>query len=401
MLEKLLKICETEQINGSHVKRIFVESINEEGDQFIDKHGSTFMGKYFNIHQNEANTTSQQRNFSIQDAVVEIIFASQVKHENIAPLLGYFCVNREVVLVYEEPLCQLMDNVCEDTLLDSINKIIDAVLYIHSLRIVHGSIEPSCFYVFPGGKIKLMFASKTLIVPTGTESAIDLKMYSLKYRPIECYNGIVSFSSDIWALGCTIYNLVYKSDFFPEQPSEEAHFSCLKSWKENVKNVFGNSIEVPTDWGKLENFTLNLLILKMFNSQKEIRPTIFKVKEEMEKIKYEEIGSPDSTTSFIESNFQINRIETCRYNPDTIIGRSKTEIIRRLSNKDHEFKSIVMIIYGNVSNSVEFRESCFDLSLCIADLMIGKRPSFNDEKIFQELKRSNCPLFSLREYYDL
>lgn len=383
MLERLLKICETEQLVGDHLKRVTVESKNEEGDRFIAKHGDTFMGKYFDIHQGIT---------SLQDALVEIIFSSEIKHQNIVPLLGFFIINRNILLIYEEPLSEI--NLSNSNYV--ISDMIESVKFLHSMRILHGNIHPSSFYLYSDGRVKLMLDHRTILIPTGNEITTDLKMYSAKYRPIECYNKTVCFASDIWALGCTIFNLIYGQDFFPDQNSDQEYLSCLNSWKDNAKNAFGNSIEVPLKWNSLENFSINLLILKMLNSTVEKRPTIAKISEDIERINSELSESPTST-SYILENSNFSR-KNCSFNLDTIRGKVKNELVKRTSDFSFEIRSIILIIYSNIAESAEFCKEDFNTSVKISELIIGKRNECSD-LIIQQLRRNSSSPFTFSDYY--
>lgn len=414
MLERLLKICGSEQINGHSVQRFYVEHINDEGEAFISKYGDTFMGKCFDIHPNDAKT--------ICDIVPELVFASQVTHPNIVPLLGYFFLGRQVILIYEEPESSIIDHISDDVedILEIISQMVEAISYIHSLRIVHGNIEPYSFSMYYQGEsqnciAKLIFDSNAVLIPINKGLETDFKMYSLKHRPLECcYEGQThGFASDIWALGCTIFKLMYKTDIFPEQASEEAHISCLESWKRGVKNVFGNGVEIPAGWKKLENFTLNHLILKTLNPDENLRPNIFQIKNEIRRIKDEvrELkqmkGSPDCVSFLLESRNERfdrkERMRECSYNTNTLLGRLRNELLRRLENKNYEIKSVIMIIYGMISPGFEFRETIFNLSVKIAKILMGNRNiriECNEYNNFIKYMRENSsPPFSFSEYY--
>lgn len=395
MLEKLLKICETEPMEGSF-RKVSVESLNEEGEFFIEKHGSTFMGKYFNIHNDDKES-------EICEAISELVFSSEVKHQNIVSNLGYFFCDGQLILIYEEPEYTLESSLPEDIseFLETTEQIMEAISHLHSLRIVHGDIQISNFSVYKNGKIKLLFSGKSIIIPSDFHTEVDIMMYEMKYRPIECFYNECGFTSDIWALGCTMFKLLYKTDLFPEQNSLNEYITCLESWKNNSKNESGKCIKIPDEWSKIENFNINYLILRILNSNKEKRPSIFEVKDNLKEIKNELnnfISSSPNTPTFIFEEMKFNEvpfvIRTINYDMNSIPKKIRRNIISRSNGKSEKFISIVAACYENICSSSEFDNDSFELSLNIANILTGRKVECELSNILESKFLSLDDLFS-------
>ena len=129
--------------------------------------------------------------------------------------------------------------------------------YLHSFNIIHGDIKPSNVLVF-GNKIK--YSDFNLSKLSLREEKITRKLYTIIYRPPEILENKACFKSDIWALGCTFFEIYYGYGYF--NYSKEKKFFHLK-----------NSLET-----KEENSIFNDLIKNMICVNKNSRFTIDQIK---------------------------------------------------------------------------------------------------------------------------
>ncbi len=137
-----------------------------------------------------------------------------------------------------------------------INKIILGVSYLHSYGIIHGDLKPSNILIFDNGNIKLSDFSMARLITT--DQKIFQTLYTLLYRPKEISRGEISLKSDIYALGCIIYEIYYGKKFYNCINKELYHVKCSE---ENLE----------------ENKKLNDFILKMLSDDINQRPTIKEV----------------------------------------------------------------------------------------------------------------------------
>lgn len=95
-----------------------------------------------------------------------------------------------------------------------------AVKFLHDLNIIHCDIKPSNILVFKIGKkynIKLTDFGLSKLLINNQDIQITELLYTKQYRPIEVFNlEYVNLKSDIWALGCTFYEIEYGVKLFTE-----------------------------------------------------------------------------------------------------------------------------------------------------------------------------------------
>ena len=138
-------------------------------------------------------------------------------------------------------------------------KIIRCVEYLHSYNILHGDIKPSNILIFDDTPKLADFNFSRLIFENG--NSIDEKLYTITFRPPEVKENFVTLNSDIWALGCTLFEIYYNYSYFNNN-SRDRVFYHIKS---NLER-------------KEENKIFNDLIEKMINKDHKSRMNIFDVK---------------------------------------------------------------------------------------------------------------------------
>ena len=147
-------------------------------------------------------------------------------------------------------------------------KIVESVNYLHSKHILHGDLKPSNILVFDEKKIKLSdFNLSKLIISDSTENK---KFYTLNFRPPEVQEGKIYLKSDIWALGCTIYEIYYGTSYF--QQGVNKNFFHLKSSEEFLEKnkVFNDLVEKMTEKEIESRFSItDVLNHDFFNYKKE------------------------------------------------------------------------------------------------------------------------------------
>ncbi len=86
-------------------------------------------------------------------------------------------------------------------------QLVDAVSYLGSKNIIHGDIKPSNVLLTNKGLVKLNDFSLSRF----TISKSTRVMYTRRYRAPEVIIGQTSLKSDVYALGCTMYEIFFNS----------------------------------------------------------------------------------------------------------------------------------------------------------------------------------------------
>jgi serine/threonine protein kinase len=101
------------------------------------------------------------------------------------------------------------------------------VKFLHSRKLIHGDIKPSNILVFDDG---IKFTDFNLSILERSRRRIR-NLYTITYRPPEISCGKVTLKSDIWALGCTFFEIYYGYPYFNFRKEKE--FIHLKSTREH------------------------------------------------------------------------------------------------------------------------------------------------------------------------
>lgn len=187
-----------------------------------------------------------------------------LKHQNlISSSFVYIEKNGLCRIVQEEAYSDLhrflkKKKVDSRTKLKIIFSILDGIRYLHSLNIIHGDIKPENILVIKKRnevKIKICDFGLSRFESIQPDSHILRKMYTLNYKPPEVKGSHVSLKSDIWALGCTLYEIYYGRKYF--------NSNCIHVSSPEVRDR--------------KNLEFNNLISNMLNEDCDMRPTIIEV----------------------------------------------------------------------------------------------------------------------------
>lgn len=147
----------------------------------------------------------------------EVRLAAQLDHPNILPLKNATFIDDKFVIAYllgERTLAERMTKrMSQETMLDYIEQMLEAVAYAHQNHIIHCDIKPENLILFPTNRLRLTDFG---IAKVARRTIKGSGSGTVGYIAPEQAMGQPSFRSDVFSLGLVIYKLL--TGHLPEWP---------------------------------------------------------------------------------------------------------------------------------------------------------------------------------------
>ncbi|XP_018431419.1 PREDICTED: serine/threonine-protein kinase 36-like, partial [Nanorana parkeri] len=144
----------------------------------------------------------------------EIQIMKDLCHPNIVRMLDSCETEREVVVVTEYAegeLSQILEddgNLSEDLVRDVSAQLVSALYYLHSHRILHRDMKPQNILLGKDGTVKLCDFGFARELSLDTLMVRSIKGTPLYMSPELVLERPYDHRSDLWALGCIVYELL-------------------------------------------------------------------------------------------------------------------------------------------------------------------------------------------------
>lgn len=215
---------------------------------------------------------------------LEAYILLHLKHPNLKEALAIEIAENSLIKIVQsratKDLSKLIGErkIKKERRLSYIKDIITGLFFLHSYNIIHGDLKPSNILI-ENEQAKLNDFSRSRFSNSRKTNQI---LYTFNYRPPEAYKKKITLASDIWALGCSLYEIYYNKNYFQLLGNDIHHFECFEEQKEC-------------------NAGFNQLIKKMVSKRAQDRPTIgeiidffdLKIKKEERNLVVKQIDHPD------------------------------------------------------------------------------------------------------------
>lgn len=160
---------------------------------------------------------------------------------------------------------------------DILYRICKCVKYLNSKNILHGDLKPSNILIFENKDIKLSDFNLSRIITKNNK--INQKLYTLNFRAPEIYENNVYLKTDIWALGCTLYEIYYGVSYL-QQGIGKNFFHVKLTQESDEKNKLFNNLINGMLQKEIENrFSIDEVLENDFFKNKKIDVQFEKEKE--------------------------------------------------------------------------------------------------------------------------
>jgi serine/threonine protein kinase len=218
-------------------KRVSHYILNEQLNK--GNHSTVYKGVDTNTGEERAikviNNSDLDKNRQKKAINREIQIMLNLKHENIVKLYDHLetCNNNYLVLELckNGDLSQFTNGIGEERTVVYLKQIIKALKVLHEYNIIHRDLKPANIFIAEDSRVKLgdFGLARTINIENlaytcvGTPYYMSPEILSMRSKGTETYD----FKSDIWSLGCIVYELITGHRPFPVGQLDDL-IPCIK-----------------------------------------------------------------------------------------------------------------------------------------------------------------------------
>jgi NIMA (never in mitosis gene a)-related kinase len=197
---------------------------------------------------------SQFTKEQLESALHEAEILKSLQHPNIIRCIDFFVDNKKLCLVTEYADLGDLSKIiryqilsgyffCEEIILNWFTQLCFAIKYIHSKNILHRDLKLSNIFLTSKGNIKLGDFGIAKILTSKDDLAKTLVGTPYYLSPELCLKKPYNHKSDIWSLGCILYEMMYLKHAFEADSIGELVINILEgNFNMNINAGFSDEV---------------------------------------------------------------------------------------------------------------------------------------------------------------
>ena len=192
-----------------------------------------------NLYVNKIIDMSQFTKEQLESALHEAEILKSLQHPNIIRCIDFFVDDKKLCLVTEYADLGDLSKIikyqilsgyffCEEIILNWFVQLCFAIKYIHSKNILHRDLKLSNIFLTSKGNIKLGDFGIAKILTSKDDLAKTLVGTPYYLSPELCLKKPYNHKSDIWSLGCILYEMMYLKHAFEADSIGELVMNILE-----------------------------------------------------------------------------------------------------------------------------------------------------------------------------
>ena len=179
--------------------------------------------------------------------LMEASIMTTLDHPYINKAIHVYAEPKKMYIIQEiaysdlKSFCVANRNISKKQYIIWFNMLLQSVNILHKNDIIHGDIKANNVLIYSDNNIRI--TDFTLSTMNTWERKRSL--FTVTHRPYECWNKKSDKKSDIWALGCTFYEILTGHSLFYAQ-KKESSINAILYWARNGPNKEDICIECET-----------------------------------------------------------------------------------------------------------------------------------------------------------